>query len=241
MIRRRPTHPARVLAALATIAAIAATGPLVAHDAPAPAAATASAAPAAATSETSATAATAGSAATDTAALLAHLERTRALFLASIAGLTPEQWSWKPAPERWSVAECAEHITRTEAFLRGLLVDNVQPTDDAALLAKARGKSDAVLAMIVDRTKRFQAPEPLNPASASQLRSRAEIERDYNFERGRTVQHVSTAGDPTASAASHVAFQELDLAGWVYFQSGHTERHTLQIEEVKASPGFPGA
>ena len=178
-------------------------------------------------------------AATDTAALLAHLDRTRGLFLAAIADLTPAQWSWKPAPERWSVAECSEHITRTEVFLREAMVANVKPTTDAELLAKSNGKSDTVLAFIVDRSKKFQAPEPLNPASAGDLRSRAAIERDFNFERGRMVQHVSTAGDPTASAGSHPALQEMDLAGWVYFISGHAERHTLQIEEVKATAGFP--
>jgi hypothetical protein len=216
---------------LAGIAAalLIATAPLAAqYETPAPAAPSAAAtAPAAA--------------GTDTAALLAHLERTRSIFLAEIAGLSPAQWSWKPAPDRWSVAECAEHITRTERFLREILVEKVKPTADAELLAKSNGKADTVLAMITDRTQRFNAPEPVNPSSNAEIRSREEILRDFNFERGRTVQHVSTAGDPTASAGVHGAFQELDLAGWIYFQSGHTERHTLQIREVKATAGFPAS
>jgi hypothetical protein len=31
----------------------------------------------------------------------------------------------------------------------------------------------------------------------------------------------------------------MDLAAFFYFLSGHTERHTKQIEEVKASAGWP--
>jgi hypothetical protein len=220
MTRRPPLALAAL--ALAAVALVAPAPPLLAHDGAHP--------------EPAAAAAPAG---TDTAALLAHLERTRGLFLAAIDGLSAEQWSWKPAPDRWSVGECAEHITRTERFLREILVEKVKPTTDAELLAKANGKSDQVLGMIVDRSQRFKAPEPVNPASDAQIRSREAILRDFNFERGRTVQHVSTAGEPTAAAAVHGAFQELDLAGWIYFQSGHTERHTLQIEEVKATPGFP--
>jgi hypothetical protein len=179
--------------------------------------------------------------ATDTQALLDHLERTRARFLDSIAGLSEEQWRWKPAPERWSVAECAEHITRTEAFLRGFTVEMLATAPSPELLAKARGKSATVLAMIVDRSQRFQAPEPINPAKQGDVRSRAAIERDFNFERGRTYQVVAEVGEPETHAGMHAAFAELDLAGYVYFLSGHVERHTLQIDEVKASVGFPGS
>src|SRR5208283_4523060 len=38
------------------------------------------------------------------------LEESRKEFLAAIDGVTEEQWRWKPAPERWSVGETAEHI-----------------------------------------------------------------------------------------------------------------------------------
>jgi hypothetical protein len=177
---------------------------------------------------------------TDTQSVLDHLSRTRQLFLDAIAGLTPEQWSWKPAPERWSVAECAEHITLSEAFLRDLLRGAIATPADPAVLAKSHGKSATILKFIVDRSQKFQAPEPINPANKSEIRSRAAIERDFNFERGRTHELVAGAGDLESYATMSPAFQELDLAGLAYFLSGHTERHTLQIQEVKSSPGWPG-
>ena len=93
--------------------------------------------------------------------------------------------------------------------------------------------------MVVDRSRRFQAPEPLNPAQSHEVRSREEILRDFNFERGRTAEMTNAAGDLEAYAAPSPAFQEMDLAAWIYFTSGHTERHTLQILEVKATAGFP--
>lgn len=43
------------------------------------------------------------------------LEESRKEFLAAIDGVTEEQWKWKPAPERWSVGETAEHIVLAEA------------------------------------------------------------------------------------------------------------------------------
>jgi hypothetical protein len=174
------------------------------------------------------------------AAVTAHLDRTRALFLESIAGLTPEQWAWKPAPDRWSVGECAEHITRTESMIRGFVVEALAKPTAPELLAKSHGKSAQVLAMITDRSAKFQSPEGANPAQQGATRSSGEIVRDFNFERGRTYELTASHADLESHAGLHPGFQELDLAGWLYFLSGHTERHTMQIDEVKASPGFPG-
>ena len=198
---------------LALLALLAVATPLAAEDAPVP---------------------------TDSESVLEHLERTRQLFLEAIADLTPEQWSWKPAPDRWSVAECAEHITLSESFLRDFMRTAVTTPADPAVLAKSHGKSATILKFIVDRSQKFQAPEPINPTKQSEIRSRAAIERDFNFERGRTHELVASAGDLESFASVSPAFQEVDLAGLAYFLSGHTERHTLQIQEVKSSPGWPG-
>src|SRR5207245_4504763 len=45
------------------------------------------------------------------------LERSRKEFLAAVEGLTDAQWNYKPAPERWSVGEVAEHIMLAEGRL----------------------------------------------------------------------------------------------------------------------------
>src|SRR5215472_11039978 len=46
---------------------------------------------------------------------LKWLEESRQEFLAAIDGLSEAQWKWKPAPDRWSVGEVAEHIVLAEA------------------------------------------------------------------------------------------------------------------------------
>ena len=53
----------------------------------------------------------------DRDALIGDLQRSRAQFLASIADVTTEaQWNYKPAPDRWSVGECAAHIIAAEEY-----------------------------------------------------------------------------------------------------------------------------
>src|SRR5271170_4905052 len=52
---------------------------------------------------------------------LKSLQATRDGFLKSIAGLSEKQWRFKPAPDRWSVAEVSEHIAVSESTILGLV------------------------------------------------------------------------------------------------------------------------
>lgn len=73
------------------------------------------------TAATKVAAAVAQTAANDRESAIKHLEMTRAKFLKSIDGLTEAQWTFKPAPDRWSIAEVAEHIGISEGTILGLV------------------------------------------------------------------------------------------------------------------------
>jgi hypothetical protein len=179
--------------------------------------------------------------AADRQALIAQLERTEKLFLGSIQGLSEAQWNWKPAPDRWSVAEVAEHITLSEGLLRGMITDQVMKTPAPAdLLAKTQGKDALVLKAITDRSKKAQAPEQLVPKHT--FANEAATVTAFKASRAQTLALAKDASrDLRSYAMNNMALNELDAYQWVLFLSAHTERHTKQIEEVKATAGFPGA
>ena len=52
---------------------------------------------------------------------VAELESSRKAFLEATSGLSEAQWNFKLAPDRWSIAECAEHIGVTEAYILSLI------------------------------------------------------------------------------------------------------------------------
>src|SRR6267378_2316111 len=52
---------------------------------------------------------------------MSHLHATRKAFLDSVAGLSEAQWNFKAGPDRWSIAECAEHIALSEDFIFGVV------------------------------------------------------------------------------------------------------------------------
>src|SRR5216684_8199888 len=57
-----------------------------------------------------------------------HLQTTRKAFLDATKGLSEAQWNFKQAPDRWSVAECADHIALAEGFIFGRITDGVMKT-----------------------------------------------------------------------------------------------------------------
>jgi len=54
---------------------------------------------------------------------IAELQGSRQMFLDATKGLSPAKWNFKAAPERWSIAECAEHIALSEDFIFGVVTN----------------------------------------------------------------------------------------------------------------------
>jgi hypothetical protein len=174
----------------------------------------------------------------DRKALLAHLEQTEKMFLTSIEGLNEAQWKWKAGPDRWSVAEVAEHITASEGLLRGMIEQGMKTPATPEVLAKTKGKEALILKAIPDRTKKAQAPEVLQPKG--KWPTEAATTAAFKDERAKTTALAKDQSkDLRAYVVNNPALSEMDAYQWLLFISAHTERHTKQIEEVKAAAGFP--
>ena len=171
-------------------------------------------------------------------ALVAHLQQTRDAFLKSIDGLSEAQWTFKAAPDRWSIAETAEHITLSEGFIFSMISDKILkgPTLPAGAAAMP---NDKLIAELSDRSRRFQAPEMLQPTT-KKWASREALVKDFTSARSKTIDYAKTTSDPLhAHGAPHPVYKTLDAYQWVLLLSAHAARHTAQIEEVKASSGYP--
>jgi DinB family protein len=165
-----------------------------------------------------------------------YLETTKKGVLDATKGLSEAQWNFKPAPDRWSIAQVMEHIASAEDFLRGMDADQVMkaPAGDATRDVKAL--DDAVLAKVPDRSTKIQAPEPLQPSN----RFGSPESSIKHFVESRTATEDFLKSTPGMRA--HVAdspMGKLDAYEFVLLIAAHSERHTKQILEVKADPGFP--
>src|SRR5437667_411758 len=94
----------------------------------------------------------------------------------------------------------------------------------------------AVLTMVPDRTHKAQAPEPLVPNN--RFGSSDGSVKHFIESRSATEDFLKS----TAGLRDHVTDRPLGKLGgyeFVLFIAAHSERHTKQINEVKADPNFP--
>lgn len=168
-----------------------------------------------------------------------YLEDTRKKFLDSIKGLSEAQWKFKSAPDRWSVAEVAEHIALSEDMIFGLATKQVLASPAAPEKKElTKGKDEMLRKNITNRTVKAQAPEQLKPVN--KWATQADLMKAFNASRDNTEKFVkSTQEDLRSHIMPHPVFKELDAYQWLLLLAGHSERHTLQILEVKADPNFP--
>jgi hypothetical protein len=168
---------------------------------------------------------------------LAYLESTKKGVLDATNGLSEAQWNFKPAPDKWSVAECVEHIAAAEDFIRGMAVDKVMKAPAAP--DRDIAKIDAgIMAMIPDRSQKAQAPDQLKPTN--RFGSPEGSLKHFAESRTATENFLKDTPDLRAHAVdSPLGGPKLDAYEWVLFVSAHSQRHTKQIEEVKADPNFP--
>jgi hypothetical protein len=170
---------------------------------------------------------------------LNSLQATHDAFLKSISGLSEKQWRFKPAPDRWSVAEVSEHIAVSESSIFGLVQTKFMTSPAAPeKRAEVAGKDEIILTRVPDRSHKAQAPEFLKPTN--RWPTEPDVIKAFEESRKATMDYVRTTNDDLRDHfGQHPAFGTLDCYQWILLISSHSERHTKQIEEVKADPNFP--
>ena len=166
-----------------------------------------------------------------------YLEQTRDGVVAATKGLSEAQMKFKPAPDRWSVAETFEHITLGEDLMFQSVTDKIMKAP-AGPADRDTAKIDAmILNMVPDRTQKRQAPGPLVPTGRW---TPSETLDHFLKSRTRTIEFLKSTPDLRAHASADNPFQQpLDAYDWLLFIGAHSERHTKQMLEVKADPNFP--
>lgn len=165
--------------------------------------------------------------------LISHLEMSRREFLKSIQGLSPAQWTFKPSPDRWSIAECAEHLNTTEDALFNMVTKQLLRAPVRKVTRKGRPEDEKVLASITDRSKKAKAPEMLVPGG--KFDSPEAVEKAFGPKRDRSIEFVRTTQEDMRGRVSGA----MDAYQYLVMMSGHTLRHTAQLNEVKTDPNYP--
>jgi hypothetical protein len=169
--------------------------------------------------------------------LLDQLEQSKRALLSNIQRVTPAQWTYKSAPNVWSVEECAEHLILAEDYLMGAVQQTLK-TPAADRLANANAEADRTfVARIKDRSQKATAPEPIQPAG--KFATPADAAREFTARRDKTIAYVKNTKDELRAHSSTGPLGPMDGYHFLLLLAAHTGRHTAQIVEVESGAGYP--
>jgi uncharacterized damage-inducible protein DinB len=170
---------------------------------------------------------------------LHHLKESRESLLRMAQSLSREQWNYRAAPGRWTVAECVEHIVTVEARLLDRIQKSLKNDPDPSRRSALEGQDQALVANTAARVARLQAPEVLVPTGRwphelllPEFEATRRLTRDFA---------ANTQADLRTRFFKHPIFGDLDLYQWLILIAAHCDRHRAQSEEVMSSPEFPRA
>ncbi|MBP6824840.1 MAG: DinB family protein [Acidobacteria bacterium] len=167
------------------------------------------------------------------------LKESHVETLAALEKLSDEQLKFKPAPERWSVIEVAEHIMMAEGLLFGAVQRAVATAPNPDWEAKTKGKTELLEDVLAGRKGKASAPESIVPSGKI---SRQDLIAKLKEGRAKTMKFTEENQVPLkAHTMDHPfpIFGTLSAYQWLIYIPLHNIRHNKQIAEVMADPNFP--
>jgi hypothetical protein len=161
--------------------------------------------------------------------------------------MSTESLHWQPAPGRWSIAQCLQHLCQTGFSW----ADHLSPRLFAALRRGVDHREAHrpgpvgrwIVRFMEDGSKRAKAPSRFRPRDVSHLETidllRAFTALGHSWEATllRATQ-IDLSHLRVGSPAAPMVL--LPLGTWLYALSAHEDRHLEQARRVADMPGFPG-
>lgn len=164
--------------------------------------------------------------------LLAHLEMTESWLVSELDGLSSAQLTFRMTPDSWSIAEVTEHLAIAEPQYWQKVQDSMkQPATTEKLEATDAG----ILWYGIDRTNRQKTGEARVPHGT--YKTAADALAAFRKLRSTMRDYAQSTGDDLRSRK--LLEGNMDVYQWFLMISTHSQRHILQIREVKAHANFP--
>jgi hypothetical protein len=170
--------------------------------------------------------------AADRQRLLAHLDMTEQWLASELEGLTPEQLRFRMTPESWSVMDVVEHLAIAEPQYWDQLQKSLkQPVSGY----KPEATDAAILWYGIDRTNRNKTGEARVPKGKFD-----DVKLSFaEFRKLRATMREFAKGTEEDLRGRQLLEGNMDVYQWFLMISSHSQRHIMQIREIKDHAGFP--
>jgi uncharacterized damage-inducible protein DinB len=154
-----------------------------------------------------------------------------------LANVSSEQEIYKPNPDRWSIADCVEHIALVETGLFHALQTGIKEADDPARRSEIRVSDVDVLKAVRSRTMPISAPSFSVPTGRfGGMNAALQL---FNTKREAVIDFLQAESvNLRTHYFVHRLFGTLDLYQTALLMAAHVIRHCKQIDEVKADAKF---
>jgi hypothetical protein len=166
------------------------------------------------------------------------LNASLAKFNNSVEHLTDAQLNFRPSKDKWSIAECIEHITLAEMEFPKILEKEKQKPSNPERRSKIKIKDEDIRPKMTSKTWKAKSPEIFKPSNT--FANVKEAITVFQNQRNQTIHYVlSTKDDLRNRYWKHPLTGHIDLYQTLLLMSAHVERHVAQIENIKSSIDFP--
>jgi hypothetical protein len=166
--------------------------------------------------------------------LLAHLEMTESWLVSELNGLSPAQLTFRMTPESWSITDVTEHLAIAEPQYWQRVQDSMK---QPATTEKLEATDAAILWYGIDRTNRQKTGEARVPHGT--FKTAADALAAFRKLRSTMRDYAQSTSEDLRSRK--LLEGNMDVYQWFLMISTHSQRHILQIREVKAHSGYPKA
>jgi len=166
------------------------------------------------------------------------MKETKEAVIKSSHGLSKSQLNFKATPDKWSIQECIYHIAGAEKLLGDMLTGSLKGIANPEKRADIKVTDEQFLKMIEDRSTKAEAPEPIKPKNTGYT-SLANSINDFKKTRLEHIRYMKTSTEDLRNHVVQLPNGWIDCYQLYLMIAAHSNRHLQQIEEIKASPGFP--
>lgn len=180
----------------------------------------------------------------DLANLIAAANNIATEAKSTFGHLTPSQLNWKPSPDRWSVAQCFDHLlTSNKGYFQ--VIENVLAGKKRTFLESIPvlpGVAGKLLIKSLDpaSTRKLKAPKRFEPAQSDISGS---VINDFVDQQSRIVEKMNATEHLdleriiiTSPASAAVTYSLMDAYRIIVV---HEQRHFQQAKRVMEETGFP--
>jgi PHP family Zn ribbon phosphoesterase len=166
------------------------------------------------------------------------MKDTKADVLKSVKGLSAAQLNFKASPDKWSVKECMYHIAISEKNLWDLMEVTMKAQANPEKRSEIKMTDEQLIKMMEDRSFKVKTTETFEPKNTPYK----SLDQAIEAFKTRRAEHIKYMKSSTEDMRNHVVqmpFGWLDCYQLCLMMASHSNRHTQQINEVKADPAFP--